>query len=622
MRCAFHLEHLNSRRGIFRAAGGTAALAALAVALIAGCTGGPERGGRASPEEAIAFVESAEERLLKGWKRYNRATWIQSTFITVDTEALAAQAYANVIGATMELAAQVPRFDGLDLPQEVARKLKLIKLSLELPAPADPAARAELTGIVASLEGDYGRGRYCPEGQEAECLDLARLSEILATSRDPDKLLDAWRGWRTISPPMRERYQRFVELANEGARELGFNDLGELWRSYYDMKPADMAAEMERLWQQVRPLYDALHAHVRASLAQHYGTGLVSEDGLIPAHLLGNMWSQSWINIYPLVAPPERQRLYDLTQVLRDRGVDERQMVRHGEAFFTSLGFDPLPDTFWTRSLFTKPVDHDVVCHASAWNLDFEEDLRLKMCIEITDEDFSTVHHELGHNFYQRAYRRQPPSFRSGANNAFHEAIGDTLALSVTPGYLKQIGLIDAIPEADDSLGLLMKMALDRVGFLPFGLLVDQWRWRVFSGEISPDHYNQAWWELREKYQGIRAPVPRSEADFDPGAKYHIPANTPYARYFMAQILQFQFHRALCREADYTGPLHLCSIYGNEAAGERLRKTLAMGASRPWQEALETLTGERQMDATALLDYFAPLKEWLDEQNVDRRVGF
>jgi len=574
-------------------------------------------------EEGRAFLEKGEARLVELGIKASRAAWVQANFITYDTELLAAEARKELIAATMELAAEATRFDGLDLPEALARKLKLLKLDLiPLPAPSDPAKQTELTAAVAWMQSTYGKGKYCPQGASEKCLEINDLSRILGTSRNPEELLVAWRGWHAISPPMRPRYQRFVELANEGAHELGFADLGALWRANYDMPPEEFAAEVERLWQQLRPLYDALHAHVRARLAEHYGANLVPADGLIPAHLLGNMWAQSWLNIYPLVAPPAGQPGFDLPEILQARKVDEREMVRYGERFFISLGFEPLPQTFWERSLFTKPADRDVVCHASAWNLDQQEDLRIKMCIEIKEEDFSTIHHELGHNFYQRAYRHQPPLFRGSANDGFHEAVGDTIALSVTPDYLVQIGLLERAPEASADLGLLMKMALDKVAFLPFAIVVDQWRWKVFSGEVPPGKYNQAWWDLRQKFQGVAPPMARSEADFDPGAKFHVPANVPYTRYFLAHILQFQFHRALCRQAGYRGPLHRCSIYNNKAAGEKLRQMLEMGMSRPWPEALETLTGEKQMDATAVLDYFAPLLKWLEAQNHGRQMGW
>jgi peptidyl-dipeptidase A len=412
---------------------------------------------------------------------------------------------------------------------------------------------------------------------------------------------------------------RFVELSNKGAKEMGFKDTGAMWRSKYDMEPDAFAAEMERLWQQVKPLYDSLYTYTRRKLAEKYGPTVVAEDKPIPAHLLGNMWAQTWGNIYPLLAPANADRGYDLTATLKSRNTDAKQMVRFGEGFFTSLGFEALPASFWERSMFTKPADREVVCHASAWDIDYEKDVRLKMCIQINEEDFSVVHHELGHNYYQMAYSKQPFLFRESANDAFHEAIGDTVALSVTPPYLKQLGLIENVPQPSADIGFLLNRALDKVAFLPFGYLVDQWRWKVFSGEVGPNDYNKAWWELREKYQGVAAPVGRSEQDFDPGAKYHVPANTPYARYFLAAILQFQFHRALCREAGFNGPLYQCSIYGNKRAGEKLKAMLEMGSSKPWPEALKAMTGEDKMDATAIIDYFAPLKTWLDEQNAARR---
>jgi len=570
-------------------------------------------------EEANAFTSRAEARLLELGNRQQRAAWVQATHITNDTEQIAAEANKDLIAATIEYAVEATKFDGLELPAEVARKLRLLKLSLSLPAPRDPALQSELTQLAASLEGMYGKGKYCPAGKD--CLDITALDRLMAESRDPAELLEAWRGWHGIAPPMRPKYERFVGLANEGARTLGFADMGALWRSNYDMPPETFAAEVERLWQQVRPLYASLHTYVRGRLLERYGPTIVPPDSPhIPAHLLGNMWAQSWDNVYPLVAPPQAAPSHDLTELLRAKKLDAREMVRYGERFFTSLGFEPMPATFWERSLFTKPADREVVCHASAWDVDNDEDLRIKMCIRTTGEDFVVIHHELGHNFYQRAYRKQPTLFRAGANDGFHEAIGDAIALSVTPEYLVKVGLLDRPPDTAGDTGLLLSRALEKVAFLPFGLLIDQWRWRVFSGEVKPADYNSAWWELRLRYQGVSPPIPRGPDDFDPGAKYHVPANVPYTRYFLAHILQFQFHRALCRAAGRTGPLHRCSIYGNEAAGEKLERMLVMGQSRPWPDALEALTGERRMDAGALLEYFAPLSKWLDEQN-RRRPG-
>ncbi len=571
-------------------------------------------------EDAKTFVEAAESRLMALNNEAGRAGWVQQTYITDDTQALAAAANERLAVAATELATKAARYNGQTVPEDVARKLNLLKLSQVLPGPSSQAETAELTKLAASLDAQYGSGKYCrPSG---ECFTLDVLERKMADSRDAKELLEVWQGWRTISPPMRGDYQRMVELANRGAKELGYADVGALWRSGYDMPADDFARELDRLWGQVEPLYKALHCHVRARLSEHYGADVVPTSGPIPAHLLGNMWSQTWSNIYPLVGPANADPGYDVTKALNKAGYDPKKMVESGERFFTSLGFEPLPQSFWERSMFIRPRDRDVVCHASAWDVDNDNDLRIKMCIGINDEDFSTIHHELGHNFYQRAYNQQPFLFRNSANDGFHEAVGDTIALSITPRYLKDIGLITQEPDPSKDVGLLLRMALDKVAFLPFGLLIDQWRWKVFSGEIPPTAYNQGWWDLVTKYQGVAAPVARSEADFDPGAKYHVPGNTPYTRYFLAHILQFQFHRALCQAAGYEGPLNRCSIYGNKAAGEKLEAMLAMGLSRPWPEALAAMTGQKEMDATAILDYFAPLKTWLDGENQGRQCGW
>jgi peptidyl-dipeptidase A len=567
-------------------------------------------------EQATAFLDDAEKRLLDLAVKQSRASWVEENFITFDTEAVAAEAGEKLNTLSVELAKQAARFDGLKLPPVKARKMKLLKLASGFPAPNNPPEQKELAEIEASLDGDYGRGKWCPEGaQDNKCLDVTATGRLMAESRDPEELKRAWIGWHAVGAPMRQRYARMVELGDKGSRELGFADAGALWRSNYDMPPDAFANELDRLWAQLRPLYLSLHAYVRGQLAKKYGKEIVPPNGPIPAHLLGNIWAQEWNNIYPLMDSPKPEQSYDLTKILRERKTDARGMVKYGEGFFTSLGFAPLPKTFWERSLFTKPADRDVVCHASAWDIDYKDDLRVKMCIQVNVEDFRTIHHELGHNFYQRAYNTQPFLFQNSANDGFHEAVGDTIALSVTPDYLHQIGLIETVPPASGDINYLLAQALEKVAFLPFGLTIDKWRWEVFSGQMKPGEYNKAWWDLRLRYSGVAPPVARTEADFDPGAKAHVPGNVPYMRYFLARILQFQFQRALCREAGYSGPLHRCSIYDNKVAGKRLNDMLALGQSKPWQEALETLTGEKQMDANALGDYFAPLKTWLDEQN-------
>ena len=586
--------------------------------------------------EAQAFIEQAERRLLDLGSKGQRASWVQENFITEDTEGIAADSQSEYTAAVSELAEKANRYKDLKLSADTSRKIELLRLSLSAPAPNNPTERDELTKIAVSMDSDYGKGKVClpasggaaspgaPAGaaDAARCMGITEVERIMQTERDPQKLLELWQGWHAVAPPMRQRYARFVQLSNKGAREMGFKDVGAMWRSNYDMPPDQFSAELERVWTQLRPLYLQLHAYVRKRLVEKYGPAVVPPQGMIPAHLLGNMWAQDWSNIYPLVAPPASNTGYDLTQILQARKTTELDMVHYGEHFFTSLGFAPLPKTFWERSLFKKPADRDVVCHASAWDVDNVEDLRIKMCIKIDAEDFTTIHHELGHNFYQRAYNRQPGFYRDSANDGFHEAIGDTIALSVSPDYLKDLGFINKVPGPDGDIALLLKKALEKVAFLPFGLMIDEWRWRVFSGEVTPADYNKSWWELRNSYQGVSAPVPRSEADFDPAAKYHVAANVPYARYFLAALYQFQFHRALCRIAGYKGPLHRCSIYGNKAAGARLNAMLEMGKSKPWPDELEVLTGQRDIDPSAMLEYFAPLMKWLEEQNKGEKIGW
>lgn len=600
----------------FRASSFLSLVVAGAVLLLAGCAG-EER------PTAAEFTTAAEETLIEHYYDGSRAAWVQSTYINEDTTALAASFGAEALTRAIDFAQEAATYDAASEADEVARKLDLLRGGLTLAAPADEAKIEELSQITTRMEATYGSGKHCPDGPDTDtCRSLGDLEDVIDNSRDADALLDAWEGWRTISPPMRADYQRFVELSNEGARDLGFADTGAMWRSKYDMPPDDFAAEVDRLWDQVKPLYDDLQCHVRAELSAHHGADVVDPAGPIPAHVLGNMWAQSWSNIYDLVAPPAAAPGYDLTEILQSRGTSEVEMVEMAEGFFTSLGMESLPGTFWTRSQFLKPRDREVVCHASAWQLDLDEDVRIKMCIDINAEDFSTIHHELGHSYYQLGYRDRAPLFRDSANDGFHEALGDVIALSVTPGYLVDIGLLDEEPSADADLGLLMRMALDKVAFLPFGLLIDRWRWAVFSGDVPPEEYNAAWWSLREQYQGVGAPSERTAEHFDPGAKYHVPGNTPYTRYFLAHILQFQLHRDLCAAIGYEGPLNRCSIYGNEEAGRRLSEMMAMGLSRPWPDALEAATGSREMDATAILDYFAPLAEWLKEQNEGRACGW
>jgi len=575
----------------------------------------------ATAEGAAAFVASAEERLAALSEEAARIQWTRATNITFDTMWLESKINAEYTELQVELANRAAAFNDVQVAEDVRRKLNLLRLGIVLPAPNRPGAATELAEITTRLDSTYATGKFEFKGEQ---ITLDEANVLIAESRDPAETRALYEGWRTVSPQMAPDYARMVEIANEGARELGFADTGAMWRAGYDMDPDAFAAETDRLWEQVKPFYENLHCYVRGRLNEKYGDAVQPDEGPIRADLLGNMWSQQWGNIYDVVAPAAGgESSYDLTELLRQQDYDAERMVRTGEGFYTSLGLAPLPATFWERSMITRPEDREVVCHASAWDLDNEEDIRIKMCTQVNADDFYTVHHELGHNYYQRAYKDQPFLFKNGANDGFHEAIGDFVGLSATtPTYLNQIGLLETVPGEEEDIPFLLKMALDKIAFLPFGLMVDRWRWDVFSGETTPAEYNDAWTANMLKYQGLVPPGPRPENAFDPGAKYHIPGNTPYTRYFLAHIYQFQFHRAACKQAGWTGPLHRCSIYGDEEVGQRFNAMMEMGQSRPWPEAMQAFTGERGNDASAVAEYFAPLNAWLTEQNRGSDCGW
>jgi peptidyl-dipeptidase A len=599
-----------------------AAAIAAVIAMVSGCSRDTPGSAAAPKESADEFVVRLNREMTELGREQAAAGWAYATFINQDTEFLNAKATERSLEYFSAAVDTAKAYEKQQLSPATARTLHLLKLGVAAPAPKDPAKRAELAAITSKMEGMYGAAKYCPKGPES-CKDQGQLTDVLASSRNYDELTEAWTGWHSTARPLRKEYVRFVDLANEGARELGFADLGAMWRSGYDMPPDDFTKEAARLWGQVQPLYDSLHCYVRGRLQKTYGPQRVSDGKPIPAQLLGNMWAQQWGEIYPLVEPYPGVSNLDVSGALKKQKYDAVRITQSAEAFYVSLGFPKLPQTFWERSLLTKPRDRDVQCHASAWHMDGKDDVRIKQCIEPTQEHLMTVYHELGHLFYDLSYNQQPYMFQGAAHDGFHEAIGDTVNLSMTPAYLQQIGLIGAVKQSREAtINQQMKLALDKVAFLPFGKMIDEWRWKVFAGEVKPENYNAAWWQLREQYQGVAAPVARSEEDFDPGAKYHIPANTPYTRYFLSYILQFQFHRALCEAAGNKGPLYECSVYGNAEAGKRFREMLALGQSQPWQDTLEKLTGTRQMDASAILDYFAPLQGWLSEQNKGSSCGW
>lgn len=604
-------------------------------------------------ETADQFIARVNDEFKKMYPEMTAAQWLSSTYINDDSQLLAAKGNERYLTQLNSWIEQAKKFEGQQMSPETARAIQLLKLATAMPAPKDPAKLAELTQIATRMEGTYGAGTYCTgEGDAKKCRQLGELEDVLRSSRDYDAQLDAWQGWHTIAQPMRKDYTRFVELVNEGSKEMGFADTGEMWRSGYDMTPAEIAAETDRLWGQVKPLYEQLHCYTRTKLQATYGVEKGQVNGLLPAHLMGNMWQQDWGNLWDMLEPYKGAGSLDITGALEKQyqadyqaalakagpgpGTDKlfqaereaqlqvaKQMTERAQDFYTSLGMPKLPESYWAKTQFIKPMDRDVVCHASAWDMNMSGDVRTKMCIKPNEEDFTTIYHELGHVYYYLAYNKLPPLFQTGAHDGFHEAIGDTMVLAMTPDYLKSIGMVGEQQQSNEALiNAQMRMALAKVSFMPFGLMIDRWRWGVFDGSIKPTDYNKAWWELKAKYQGVAPATARGEDFFDPGAKYHVPGNTPYTRYFLSHVLQFQFYKGLCDAAGYKGPLYNCSFYGNKAAGQKFWAMLEKGASQPWQATLKELTGGEKMDAGAVLEYFAPLQDWLKQQNEGQTCGW
>ncbi|OCT62272.1 hypothetical protein XELAEV_18043355mg [Xenopus laevis] len=569
----------------------------------------------ANEKEADTFLSNYNKSAEVVWYEYAEASWAYNTNITEANKDVMLDKNLAMSAHTLQYGMQARNYDYSDFQSPETQRI-LRKLSEIDKAALPEVEQKEYNQILSDMETIYSVAKVCRNGNK-DCLPLdPDLTEILAKSRDYDELLFAWQGWRDASgKQIRGKFKRYVELTNKAAQLNGYADNGAYWRSWYETPTLE--TDVEQLYEELQPLYLNLHAYVRRALYKKYGDKKINLKGPIPAHLLGNMWAQSWSNIYDLLVPYPNAAQVDATPAMIAKNWTPKRMFEESDNFFKSLGLLPMPQEFWDKSMIEKPKDREVVCHASAWDFYNRKDFRIKQCTVVNMDDLITVHHEMGHVQYFLQYKDQPILFREGANPGFHEAIGDVLALSVsTPKHLQSIGLLDKVEDnAESDINYLMSIALDKIAFLPFGFLMDQWRWKVFDGRTPDSEYNQQWWNLRLKYQGLVPPVPRSENDFDPGAKFHIPASVPYIRYFISFVIQFQFHEALCKAANQQGALHKCDIYRSTEAGKLLGDAMKLGNSKPWPEAMQLITGQRNMSAHALLKYFQPLTDWLIKEN-------
>lgn len=555
----------------------------------------------------------------------NSAHWNYETNITDATQQAMSEADVAFAAFQQDAAANSSKFNQC-LVNEYGLSRQLARTST-VGIKLNPTLTKQLSDIIGNMETVYSTGTVCSLNEinmQQNCStrwDFGALATILATSRDYNLLQYVWQQWRNVvGRPVSQMYQNYVNLGNQGAQNDNFTDVGDFWRSWYE--DADFQKDLDSLWQQVLPLYEQLHAYVRNKLMAQYPNRF--QSSAVPAHLFGNMWSQSWTNLYDFTAPYPNSPTVDVTKAMVQQNYTALKMFHTADKFFQSLGLIPMPEAFWKRSMITKPTNRSVICHPSAWDFYNRHDYGIKMCTSVTMDDLVVIHHEMGHIQYYMQYSVQPVPFRDGANPGFHEAIGDTMALSVaTLKHLNAIGLLPGYTNSmEQDMNFLYRQALDKVAFLPWSYIVDQWRWAVFNGTLTNNTWNAGWWSLRTKYQGVVPPVARSNTDFDPGAKYHIPNNMPYVRYFVAYILEFQFYQELCNAAGHTGPLHQCDFYQSKSAGTLLSNMLRIGAARPWKEALQIVTGQSSMNASAILTYFQPLMTWLQQQNQGQCFGW
>lgn len=562
------------------------------------------------------------------------ASWNYNTNITEETATKMNEAGAKWSAFYEEASRNASKFPLSDI-QDPLTRLQIQSLQDRGSSVLSPEKYSRLNTVLNTMSTIYSTGTVCKTTAPFDCMVLEPgLDSIMANSIDYHERLWAWEGWRAdVGRMMRPLYEEYVELKNEAAKLNGYADYGDYWRANYEADYPEeykysrdqLVQDVEKTFEQIKPLYQQLHAYVRHRLEQAYGSQFISSTGCLPAHLLGDMWGRFWTNLYPLTVPYPAKPNIDVTDAMVQKNWDAVKIFKAAEAFFSSIGLYNMTEGFWKNSMLTEPTDNrKVVCHPTAWDMG-KNDYRIKMCTKVTMDDFLTAHHEMGHIEYDMAYSVQPFLLRDGANEGFHEAVGEIMSLSAaTPQHLKSLDLLEPTFQEDEEteINFLLKQALTIVGTMPFTYMLEKWRWMVFRGEITKQEWMKRWWEMKRDIVGVVEPVPHDETYCDPAALFHVANDYSFIRYYTRTIYQFQFHEALCKAANHTGPLHTCDITNSTAAGGSLRGLLELGRSKPWTQALESLTGEKYMNATPLLHYFEPLFNWLQKNNSGRYVGW
>ncbi|XP_036127494.1 angiotensin-converting enzyme 2 isoform X3 [Molossus molossus] len=532
-------------------------------------------------EKAKIFLDNFNIRAEELHHQSSLASWNYNTNIT-DENAQKMNEASNNWSAFYEEQSNQAKMYPLQEIQDliVKRQLQILQQNQPSVLTADKSKR--LSTILNTMSTIYSTGKVCNPNNAQECLLLATgLEDIMHNSKDYNQRLWAWEGWRSqVGKQLRPLYEEYVVLKNEMARGNNYEDYGDYWRGDYETEGADgynysrnqLIEDVERIFLEIKPLYEHLHAYVRAKLMDTYPSH-ISPTGCLPAHLLGDMWGRFWTNLYPLTVPFRKKPNIDVTEAMLNQSWDAEKIFKKAEEFFVSIGLGNMTQGFWDNSMLTEPSDgRKVVCHPTAWDLG-NNDFRIKMCTKVTMEDFLTAHHEMGHIKYDMAYAEQPYLLRNGANEGFHEAVGEVISLSVaTPKHLKVIGLLqpDFNEDNETEINFLFKQALSIVGTLPFTYMLEKWRWMVFKGEIPKEQWMQKWWEMKRDIVGVVEPVPHDETYCDPASLFHVASDYSFIRYFTRTIFQFQFQEALCQIANHEGPLHKCDISNSRKAGEEL----------------------------------------------------
>ena len=578
-----------------------------------GCQAGAGKTG----QEADKFITAYTDQFVKLYYQSAQAEWRSNTHIVEGDSSnriatqQANEALASFTGSKENIEKAREFLSKKDQLSEIQVKQleRILYAAANNPQTVPELVEKRIKAEAEQVEKLYGFN-FSLRGKDISPNDM---DEILRTSSDPDERLAVWTASKEVGKDLKSGLADLKELRNKTVQALGYDDYFAYQVSDYGMSTAEMMALNQRLVSELLPLYRELHTYARYELAKRYGVKEVPD--MLPAHWLPNRWGQDWnamVNVEGV----------DLDGALSDK--PREWLMEQGERFYKSLGFGPLPASYWEKSsLYPLPEDagYKKNNHASAWHMDLQEDVRCLMSIVPNRDMYETVHHELGHIYYFMAYTNPnvPPLLREGANRAYHEGIGSLMGLAaMQKPFLAGLELIPESAGSDDMQSLL-KEALNYVVFIPWSAgVMTEFEHDLYATDLSADQYTARWWDLKKKYQGIVAPNERGPEYCDPASKTHI--NNDAAQYYdyaLSFVLLFQLHDHIAGKILHQDP-RATNYYGSKEVGTFLQGILEKGASGDWRKMLKEKTGE-DLSARAMLSYFEPLMGYLKEQNKGRK---